>query len=123
ESPYVAKFFVSALRDGARHPQLAAVVNEWVTEVAAFLNDLVAEGVRSGDLDPNTDPVVLVGLIQALILGFSEYSAMAPVELPAPQISSRRYERWCATSPFHWNVGRRLIIAVATLKLRTTALM
>lgn len=80
EQPSLAHFLVNAPIDARRHSELAEAVDRCLGGLAELFAGLVAQGIADGEIDPDTRPESIVGLIQALVLGLGQFATIAPLE-------------------------------------------
>ncbi len=81
EHPSMALFFANARYEARRHPELSGPVDRFMSDMTAFLTVIVRQGIAQGEITTDSDPLSVVGLIQALIFGIYDYTSVNAPEL------------------------------------------
>lgn len=72
--PTLAQFLVTARIDMVRHPELGAGLAEPAARRDRFFTDVIDTGVRTGEVDPG-DQEMLLDVISAILTGLVSYSS------------------------------------------------
>ncbi|MBP1823331.1 TetR/AcrR family transcriptional regulator [Mycobacterium sp. OAE908] len=77
EDEHIARFISAADIEIGRHPELAELLRDLPKEpdVLSFYKGIVRQGIKRGELSPDTDVQGLVDMINAVTLGFSQFAA------------------------------------------------
>lgn len=79
--PSLARFVVTASVDARRRPEIAPAVERLLSDLAQFFREVVGDAVGRGEVAPGRDVESVAGLMQAFVLGMSQYTTIAPPEL------------------------------------------